>query len=222
MFQKILVDWHPVLRLHQVQPFQAGVRCGRTHVHQLLPFLEEEDVRGDLGSGVGEEGIVGQADGANQLRAFCDVFPHAGVLLVQGTFAGDKGHNAAGPHLIQSFGEKIIVNQEMVLVIPLVMKGVAAERHVADCQVEKAVRQLGILKPLHRDAALLIQLLGDAPGEGVQLHAIQLTFGHALRHQPKEVANAAGWLQDVTCAESHILHRLIDGLNDSGGSVMGV
>ena len=109
-----------------------------------------------------------------------------------------------------------------MLVVPLVVEGIAAKGHVADGKVEKAVRQLGILKPLHRDTALLVQLLGDPPREGVQLHAIQLTFGHALRHQPKEVANAAGRFQDVARAESHILHRLIDGLDDGGRSVVGV
>ena len=82
----------------------------------------------------------------------------------------------------------------MIFIIPLVVERIAAERHIADGKVKKAVRQLGILKPLHRDAALLVQLLGDAAGEGVQLHAVQAAVLHALRHQPKKVANAAGRL----------------------------
>ena len=110
----------------------------------------------------------------------------------------------------------------MVLVVPLVVEGIAAEWHVADGKVEKAVRQLGILKPLHRDAVLLVQLLGNPPREGVQFHAVQVAVLHALRHQPKKVANAAGRFQDVARAESHILHRLIDGLDDGGRSVVGV
>ena len=222
VIQEILVDRHPVLRPPQVQPLQAGVCFGQTHVHQPFPLLEKEDVRGHLGPGVGEKSVVGQADGSNELRPLCDVFAHAGVLLVQGTLGGDKGHNAAGPHLVQGFGEKVVVNEKMIFIIPLVVERIAAERHIADGKVKKAVRQLGILKPLHRDAALLVQLLGDAAGEGVQLHAVQAAVLHALRHQPKKVANAAGRLQDVAGAETHILHRLIDGLDNGGGRVVGV
>ena len=110
----------------------------------------------------------------------------------------------------------------MIFVIPLVVEGVAAERDIADGKVEKTVRQLGLLKSLHRNAGILVQLLGDAAREGVQLHAIQTAVLHGLWHQAKEVANAAGGLQDVARVEAHVLHRLIDGLNDSGGRVMGV
>ena len=90
----------------------------------------------------------------------------------------------------------------MIFIIPLVVERIAAERHIADGKVKKAVRQLGILKPLHRDAALLVQLLGDAAGEGVQLHAVQAAVLHALRHQPKKLPMPQEGSRQVAGAET--------------------
>ena len=116
-------------------------------------------------------------------------------MLIHRPLGGDERYKPARAHLIQCAGEKVIVDQETVLVIPLVVEGIAAERDVADGKVEKAVRQFGILKALHRDTVLLVKLLGNPPGDGIQFHAEQLAVLHALRHKPKEIADPARWLR---------------------------
>ena len=57
----------------------------------------------------------------------------------------------------------------------------------------------------------ILELAGDAPGDAVQLHAVQLAFAHAIREHPEEVAHAAGRFQNVAAVKAHLLHGLING-----------
>ncbi len=84
-------------------------------------------------------------------------------MLIHRPLGSDERYKPARAYLIQCAGKKVIVDQEMVLVIPLVVEGIAAERDVADSKVEKAVRQFGILKALHRDTVLLVKLWAIRP-----------------------------------------------------------
>ena len=115
-------------------------------------------------------------------------------MLIHRPLGSDERYKPARAYLIQCAGEKVIVDQEMVLVIPLVVERIAAERDIADGKVEKAVRQFGILEALHRDTVLLVKLLGNPPGDGIQFYAEQRAVFHALRHQPEKIADPAGWL----------------------------
>ena len=56
---KILVDWHTVFRLPEMQPFQTGIRFRHTHVDQLFTLLQEDNVCRYLRTGVGVKGVVG-------------------------------------------------------------------------------------------------------------------------------------------------------------------
>ena len=65
---------------------------------------------------------------------------------------------------------------------------VLPKRNVADGEVKiaGAVRRL---KARDSDVGLGIELLGDAPGDAVQLHAVELAARHALRQQAEKVAD---------------------------------
>ena len=56
-----------------------------------------------------------------------------------------------------------------------------AEGDITDGNIKKVIRESGFLIALHRNTAFLIKLAGDAAGEIVQLHAIQLAAAHAFR-----------------------------------------
>ena len=146
------------------------------------------------------------------------------VLLVHGaaadTVGGDKGDDAAGAYLINGFGEEIVVDQQIFLVIAPVHQLVAAEGDVSDSEIKKTVRELAFLKALDGDIGVGVKLLGNAPGDAVQFHAVQAGRGHALRQQAEEVADAAGGLQNIAALEAHVLHRLIDGLDNGGPGVV--
>lgn len=81
-----------------------------------------------------------------------------------------------------------------MLIIALVRHLELPEWNIADCSVKEAVGKVCILEALHRDAVFLIQLLGDPPGNTVQLHAVELRVIHAFGNKPHKVADAAGGL----------------------------
>ena len=98
---------------------------------------------------------------------------------------------------------------------------VLSKGHVSHGQIVE-IPLAGCFKAVHGDVRFLIKLAGDAPGEAVQLHAIQLGPGQGLRQETEEIADAHGGLQHGPRLKLHILHRLIHGLNDGGAGVVGV
>ena len=155
MVNKILVHFQPVGVGVQVYPirFLAG---------EGIPLLQKEDVAGHIRARGVLEGVVGQTDGPQQVGTLGKVLPHGGGVLVHCSLAGDKGDDAARPDLIQCPGKEVVVNEEIVSVIPLVDHLEGAEGHIPDGGVKKAVREVCFFKPLDSDRRLLIELLGDA------------------------------------------------------------
>ena len=72
------------------------------------------------------------------------------------------------------------------------------------------------------DIRILIELPGDAAGDGVKLHAVTLAVRHIVRQQAEEIPDAAGWLQNIAPLEAQVLYGLVYGLNDNGGGIVGV
>ena len=69
-----------------VHPDSIGV-CGKVHpfgfnVDQPVTLLEEENVRCDLRTGSGLEGIVRQPDSTEEVRSLGDIFSDIGILLI--------------------------------------------------------------------------------------------------------------------------------------------
>ena len=90
--------------------------------------------------------------------------PHLAVFLVHGAFGGDKGDDAARTHLVQRFGDEIIVDQQVLAVVAFVMHLVAAKGDVAHRKVKEIVRVVGAFKAVHRNVCFLVKLLCNAPG----------------------------------------------------------
>lgn len=82
---------------------------------------------------------------------------------------------------------------------------VLAERHVADGEVEEAgaVRRL---KARDGDVRFGIELLGDSPGDAVQLHTVELAVCHVFRQQAEEVADAHRRLKYAPTLEAQAAH----------------
>ena len=214
MLSKVGVDGDAVLRLTQMYP--------RLILHDgSVPFLEKENVRGHFRARIGPERIVRQADCAQQLRALGDVTAHFGRCLVHRALAGDKRDDAARAHLVECLGEEVIMNQEVVRIELTVIELVAAKGHVADGQIEE-ILPVRLFKARNRDVGLGIELPRDAPGEAVQLHAVEPAAAHGVGQQAEEIAHAARRLQHVARAKAHALHRVVDGANDRRRRVMRV
>ena len=164
MVDKIPVDGKPILRLSGLSPF-------RHDVQRTVPLLEKDDVRHHLGTGILFERIIGQTDSSQQLGTLGKIAAHSGILGVHGIAGGHKSHHTAGTHLIQCFGEKVIMNVEIQLVVDFVIDLILTKRHIADGKV-KEVTPVSGLKAAYCDVRLGIELLCDTPGNRVQLHTV--------------------------------------------------
>ena len=161
---KIPVDGKSVLRLSGLGPF-------RHDVQRAVTLLQENDVRNDLCTSVFLESVIGQTDGSQQLGTLSKIPAHGGILGVHRIAAGDKGHHAAGTHLVECFGKKVVVDAEIQLVIGFISNLILAERHITNGKVKEITPVCG-LKAAYCDVRLGIELLCDAPGNRVQLHTV--------------------------------------------------
>ena len=183
--------------------------------------MEKDDVRYNLGTGILFERVIRQTDRSQQLGTLGKIAAHGGILGIHGIAGGHKSYHTAGTHLIQCFGEKVIMNVEIQLVVGFVIDLILTKRHIADGKV-KEVPPVSGLKAAYCDVRLGIELLCDAPGNRVQLHAVQTAVSHFLRQHTKEIAHTHRRLQNISGLKSHTVHRFIDGLNDRRAGVMGV
>ena len=123
---------------------------------------------------------------------------------------------------------------EIQPVIPLIRHTKLAERHIADGNIEKVIREGGFLIALHCNTAFLVKLAGDAARQIVQLHAVELAAAHAFRQHTEKIADTAGWLQNVALREAHLPQGGIDAADNhrrcverrqrrfAGGGVFGI
>ena len=186
----------------------------RLNVHHAIPLLQENDVGGHFRAGSALEGIIGQANGTQQVCPLCDILSHGWVFLVHGALGSDECHNTTGTNPVQGSGKEVVVDQEIVLVVLPVGDFELTERNIADSRVKEAVGQLSLFKSLHCNGGFLIQLLGDPSGDTVQFHTVQLRLRHTVGEHTKEVTHTAGGFQNVALLEVHVLQRLIHGSND--------
>ena len=212
---EIVVDGEALRRL-------TGPHPVRHNVDEVVPLLQEDDVGDYFRPGVGLERIVGQADSPQQLGPLRQIPAYLLVLGVQGITGGEKRHDAARTYLVQRLGKEIVMDVEAQLVVGRVIDRVLSKGHVADCHIKKAVWKVYLFKPAHGDPGLWIEEGRDAPGDAVQLHAVELTARHGLRQQAEEVADAAGGFQNIALLEAEITQGLIDRLDNGWTGIVGV
>ena len=214
MIHKVAVDGKAVRVLTQVYPIGFNLDGS-------VALLQEDDVADDLSSRVCLESVVRQTNRAEEVGSLRDILSCRTVLCVHGVAGGNERDNAARTHLIQRLGEKVVMNGKTELVKSPVIYLILSEWHVADGKIEEVFSVCGF-KACNGDVGFGIELLCDASRQAVQLHAVELTGGHAVREHPKEVSDAHGRFQDIACLEAHVFHRVINGSDDRGAGVMGV
>ena len=100
-----------------------------------------------------------------------------------------------------------------MLIIAFVRHLELAKGNIAYRRIEEAIRKVGVFKALHGNAGVLVKLLSDPAGNAVQLYSIEFRARHRLRHEPHEVADAAGRFQHIAGPEVHILKCAVDRLD---------
>ena len=155
MLRKILVDGIPIRRFAKVYPVCPLHRC-------TVTLLQEQNVSNHARVGIALERIVRQTNRTDQISAVGKVFTDRGILLIHRTAGRYHRHHTARTHKVKALGNKVIVDEEIVAVIPLIRHLIIAERHIAHNTVKETVRELHRFKALHRNLVFLIQLLCNA------------------------------------------------------------
>ena len=155
MLRKILVDGISFRRFTEIHPVSPFHRC-------TVTLLQEQNVSNHARVGIALERIVRQTNRAYQIGAVGKILTDRGILLIHRTAGRYHRHHASRTHKIKALGDKIIVDEEIVAVIPLVRYFVIAERYVAHNTVKKAVWELHRFKSLHSNFIFLVQLLCNA------------------------------------------------------------
>ena len=108
------------------------------------------------------------------------------------------------------------MNQEIMLVIPLVRHFELPERDIANRRVKEAVRQFCVLKALHGNTVFLIKLLCNSSRNCVKLNTVEFSVLHTVRDKSHKVADTAGRLQHIAAFEIHIFKSLVYCLDNNG------
>ena len=214
VLHKVAVHGEPVRGSVQVYPV-------RHNVDVVVTLLEEDDVGHNLCTGICLKRIVGQTNSSQQLGPLSDILSGIHVLGIHSVSACHKSDQTTGTNLIERLGEKIVMNREAQLVIGLICHLVVAKRHIAHRQVEEVTAICGF-KASHRNISFGIELLGNASGDGIQLHTVQLTVSHFRGQHTKEVTHAHGRLQNVSGFKTHTTNGIVDGTNHRGTGEVGI
>ena len=212
MLDKILVHLNAVFVFSEVAPIGIAL-------YHAVALLQKYNIRDCFRSRRRLKGRIRQADCAEKVCTGGDIPSDGRVLLIQRPLARNKGNDTSGTHLVKRFGEKIIVNEEVVPVIPLILHLELPERDIADCDIKETVRVCGVFKSRDQDILPLIQLLCDTTGDAVKLHTVKAGFAHALRHKSHKVSDAAGRFQNVAAGKAHVFKCFVDRLDDDGRRV---
>ena len=212
MLRKILVDGIAFRCFAKVYPVCPLYRC-------TVTLLQEQNVSNHARIGIALERIVRQTNRTYQIGAVGKVFTDRGILLIHRTAGRYHRYHAARTHKVKALGDKIIVDEEIVAVIPLIRHLIIAERHIAHNTIKEAVRELHCFKALHRNLVFLVQLLCNAARNAVQLHAVHPNLLHAVRHQTHKIADTTGRLQNIAFGQSHIIQCFVHRLDDRRRSV---
>ena len=181
VLDKVAVDGVSVWRCSEVYP--VCVNLNRT-----VTLLEKDDVADYIRPGIGAKGVVGKSDSAQKLSPLCEILSDFGRLFIKGELGRYESDDAAGTNLVNGLGKEIIVDAEAELVIRFVRNLVLAKRHISYGKV-KEVAAIRLFKARNGDVCLRVELPRYAPGQAVQLNAVQARSCHAFRQHTKEVAD---------------------------------
>ena len=220
---KIAVDIRTIIATDVLIGSFQEVLTGIVSVCSSL--FQHQDVCHDFGTGIALESIVRQSDGAQQVSMLHNVAAHRAVVAVHGIAGCDKHHNTAGSHLVQRFGEEIIVNSAGDLLrIILVSNGVVTERNIADCYIHEVIRDIGLLEALDAYICIGVQILGHHAGNAVQLHHGPAAHigSHIRRHSTNEVTDTGARLHHSAAGKAQLLQTIIHSLDHRNIGVMGI
>ena len=211
---EIAVDGIPVFVLAQMHPV-------RFDGNGTITLLQEDNVRHDLGTGIGFERIIGESDSTKELRSFSQILSYFAALGIHGVAAGHKGQHTTGAKLIQRLGEEVVMNGKAQPVIGWVVDLILSKGNITDSQIEE-VTAIRLFKTGNGDVCLWVKLLGNPAGDGIQFHTVKAAVTHLIGKHTEEVTYTHRRFQDITALEAHVAKCFIHSLDNRGAGVVGI
>ena len=128
-----------------------------------------------------------------------------------------------GRTLSQRFAKEIVVDQPVVLVVPLIQHLEIPKGDVAHGHIKKAGPGIcTVSKAVYGNAGVLVKLPRNPPGNGIQLHAIGFAARHICGEQAKENCRCRR-MAPKCCplGKAHLGQGLIDSPDDHRRRVKG-
>ena len=216
---------HHFRMIHEVVVEGYALRCQpqmhpiRFDINGMVSLLQENDIRHYICTGIGTECVIGKSDGSQQFCPLRQILSCVRILGIHRIAAGNKGHDATGTNLIQCLGKEIVVDRKTELIIGFIADTVVAKWHIAHGQIIE-IAAVGGFKACHLDFCLRIQLLRNAPGDGIQFHTIQSASQHGIRQHTEEVADTHRRFQNIAFLKSHTVQCFIDCTDHGRAGVM--
>ena len=201
MFHEIGIYRNAVLRISQMYPV-------RFHLHFPLPFLQKQDIRRHLGSGLRLERCTGKPNRPFQFGPLRQILSHGRVALVHGSFGGNYRHHASGPYQIQGFRNKIIMNPEIVLVVGRIIDLIISKWYISEHHIKKIGLKSSLFKAGNLNLGRLVQLPCYPSGYPIKFHAISFAVLQRNRHTSEEAADSHRRFQYISGSESELFQCL--------------
>ena len=114
--------------------------------------------------------------------------------------------------------KEIVVDRKAEFIIRLIADTVVAMAHCPRPDHRNHAGRWS--QACYLDFCLRIQLLRNAPGDGIQFHTIQSASQHGIRQHTEEVADAHRRFQNIAFLKSHTVQCFIDCTDHGRAGVM--
>ena len=126
MFKIVVVYFKPLFGPARRKPFRVFHVC----IDCFFSFTEKQNIRYDFGICRFLERRIRKSYCADKFRSVRDVLSDGRIEFIQSPFARDDRHKSVRLYLVDAFGDEIVVNQEMMLVVIRIEYAVTAEWYV--------------------------------------------------------------------------------------------
>ena len=112
-------------------------------------------------------------------------------MFVHRAFACDNRHQTIRLDFVDTFGNKVVVNIKVILVVVGIENGITAERNVCNHKVERVVLKRRFFKAFNLNFRLRIQFRCDFTRNSIEFYGVKFcAVRYLLRHKTEEVARS--------------------------------
>ena len=192
----------------------------RLRINNAVTFLEEKNVRCDFRPRICFKCCIWQSYCSKKICSLGIILTDRFVFFIHRPFTCNNCNYTTGTYFINRFGNKIIVNQKILLIVSLICNFVLSKRDISNRHIKEVVRILCLFKTGNSNAGIRVQLFRNSTADIIQLHTIQTTFSHSFRQHTKEIADTHRRLQNISFGKSHVFQCFVNASNNRRTCIM--